>query len=87
MAYHGQVERRCKLLRGMWGVESWVYKTAGKLGSNLCSLRAASLEKLTGSLHCINYPLECSYVCVSVFKEILRILYTCGTTVDSHQNK
>ena len=62
MAYHGRVERRCKLLRGMWGIETCIYKTAGKSSSSPCSLREASLEKLTGSFHCGNYTLECSYV-------------------------
>ena len=80
MAYHGRVERGCKLLRGIWGIETSIYKTAGKFSSSPCSFRAASLEKLTGSFHCGNYTLECSYVGVPVFKEILRILYTCGTT-------
>ena len=62
MAYHGRVERGCKLLRGIWGIETCIYKTAGKSSSSPCSLRAASLEKLTGSFHCGNYTLECSYV-------------------------
>ena len=62
MAYQGRVERRCKLLRGKWGIETCIYKTAGKSSSSPCSLRAASLEKLTGSFHCGNYTLECSYV-------------------------
>ncbi len=48
MAYYDHVEGRCKLLRGMLGVETCVYKTAGKSGSSPCSLRAASLEKFTG---------------------------------------
>ena len=80
MVYHGRVERGCKLLRSIWGIETCIYKTDGKSSSSPCSLRAASLEKLTGSFHCGNCTLECSYVRVSVFKEILRILYTCGTT-------
>ena len=62
MAYHGRVERGCKLLRGIWGIETFIYKTAGKSSSSPCSLRAASLEKFTGSFHCGNYTLECSYV-------------------------
>ena len=81
MVYHGRVERGCKLLRGIWGIETCIYKTAGKSSSSSCSFRAASLEKLTGSFHCGNYTLECSSWRVSVFKEILRILFTCGTTV------
>ena len=62
MASHSRVERHCKLLRGMWGIETCIYKTAGKSSSSPCSLRAASLEKFTGSFHCGNYTLECSYV-------------------------
>ena len=62
MAYHGHVERRCKLLHGMWGIETCIYKTTGKSSSSPCFLRAASLVKLTGSFHCGNYRLECSYV-------------------------
>ena len=62
MAYYGRLERRCKLLRGMWGIETCIYKTAGKSSFSPCSLRAASLEKLTGCFHFGNYTLECSYV-------------------------
>lgn len=70
------------LFHSMWGVEICIYIFAGKSGSSPCSLCAASQEKLIGSFIGINYMLECSYVSVSVFKENLRKLGTCGTTVE-----
>ena len=80
MAYHGRVERGCKLLRGIWGIETCIYKTAGKSSSSPCSLRAASLEKLTEVSIAVITHWNVATWRVSVFKEILRIRYTCGTT-------
>ena len=59
-----------------------MYKTAGKSDSVPCTLRAASLENIPEiSLTLITHWNVATYVSASGFKEILRILHTCRTTV------
>ena len=76
-AYNGRVERCCKLLRGMWGIETCIYKTAGQVQLQSLLSSCSQPRGTHRKFHCGNYTLECSYV--ESFR-IPRILYTCGTT-------